>query len=107
MFFGPNLLFVLLGAYFTDALNPAGLTANIESRSLTGYALIMPGIFGVVWMIAKIFDGLVDIPLAALTDNIRTRWGRRRPVLLAALFPIAISYFSCMDAAGIPREFRS
>ena len=30
-FFGPNLLFVLLGAYFTDSLNPAGLTANLES----------------------------------------------------------------------------
>ncbi|MBQ9107195.1 MAG: MFS transporter [Clostridia bacterium] len=101
-FFGPNLLFVLLGAYFTDALNPAGLTANIESWSLTGYALIVPGIFGIVWMIAKVFDGLVDIPMAALTDNIRTRWGRRRPVLLIALIPIAISYF----LVWTPLEFR-
>lgn len=53
-------------------------------------------------MIAKIFDGLVDIPLASLTDNIRTKWGRRRPVLLAALFPLAISYF----LAWTPLEFR-
>lgn len=101
-FFGPNLLFVLLGAYFTDALNPAGLTANKESWSLTGYALIVPGLFGAVWMIAKIFDGLVDIPLASLTDNIRTRWGRRRPVLLAAFIPLAISYF----LVWTPLEFR-
>lgn len=101
-FFGPNLLFVLLGAYFTDALNPAGLTANIESWSLTGYALIVPGIFGIVWMIAKVFDGLVDIPMAALTDNLRTRWGRRRPVLLVALIPMAISYF----LVWTPLEFR-
>ncbi len=91
-FFGPNLLFILLGAYFTDALNPAGLTANIESWSMAGYALIMPSIFGLIWMIAKVVDGLVDIPLASLTDNLRTRWGRRRPVLLAALIPMGASY---------------
>ncbi len=91
-FFGPNLLFILLGAYFTDALNPAGLTANLESWSLSGYALIMPSIFGLMWMLAKVFDGLIDIPLASVTDNLRTRWGRRRPVLLMALIPMAASY---------------
>lgn len=101
-FFGPNLLFVLLGAYFTDALNPAGLTANLGSWSLSGYSLIMPGIFGIMWMIAKVFDGLVDIPLASLTDNLRTRWGRRRPVLLAALIPMGASYL----LAWTPLEWR-
>lgn len=49
--FGPNLLMVLLGAYFTDAVNPAGLTANIDTWSLSGYCLIMPSIFGVLWMV--------------------------------------------------------
>lgn len=101
-FFGPNILFVLLGAYFTDAMNPVGLTANIESWSITGYALIMPSIFGIVWMLAKIFDGLIDIPLASLTDNLRTRWGRRRPVLLMAFVPMAISYL----LVWTPLEFR-
>ncbi len=101
-FFGPNLLFILLGAYFTDALNPAGLNANMESWSMSGYALIMPAIFGIMWMLAKIFDGLVDIPLASLTDNLRTRWGRRRPVLLAALLPLAASYI----LAWTPLEWR-
>ncbi len=101
-FFGPNLLFILLGAYFTDALNPAGLTANIENWSLSGYCLIMPSIFGLMWMLAKVFDGLVDIPLASLTDNLRTRWGRRRPVLLMALIPLAVSYI----LAWMPLEWR-
>ena len=101
-FFGPNLLFVLLGAYFTDAVNPAGLTANIGSWSITGYSLIMPSLFGVMWMVAKVFDGLVDIPLASLTDNLRTRWGRRRPVMLAALLPMILSYI----LVWTPLEFR-
>ena len=90
--FGPNLLMVLLGAYFTDAMNPAGLNSNIESWSLTGYSLVMPAIFGLLWMIGKVFDGLVDIPLAAFTDNLRTKWGRRRPAIVIAFFPMVIGY---------------
>lgn len=90
--FGPNLLMVLLTAYLTDSLNPAGLTANKDSWSLSGYSLIAPSIFGVLWMLAKLFDGIVDVPLAAFTDNLRTKWGRRRPALLIAFIPMVISY---------------
>ena len=100
--FGPNLLFTLLGAYFTDALNPIGLTADIESWSLTGYCLVVPTMFGITWAIAKIFDGLVDIPLAHLTDSIRTRWGRRRPMFLLSFIPQIISFL----LVWTPLEFR-
>ena len=89
---GPNMLMVLLGAYFTDAMNPVGLNSDIEYWSLTGYSLVMPAIFGVLWMIAKVFDGLVDIPLASLTDNMRTRWGRRRPAIVLAFVPMVVGY---------------
>lgn len=90
--FGPNLLMVLLGAYLTDALNPVGLSADKNNWSISGYCLITPAIFGVLWMIAKIFDGIVDVPLAAFTDNLRTKWGRRRPALLIAFIPMCLSY---------------
>ncbi len=90
--FGPNLLFVLLGAYFTDAVNPAGLNADKEYWSLSGYALIAPSMFGILWMVAKVFDGLVDIPLASFTDNLRTRFGRRRPAIVMAFVPMVASY---------------
>ncbi|MGN0453504.1 MAG: MFS transporter [Ruminococcus sp.] len=100
--FGPNMLMVLLGAYFTDAVNPAGLTANIETWSLAGYCLTAPALFGVLWMLAKIFDGLVDIPLASFTDNLRTRWGRRRPAIIIAFIPMVLSYIM----VWIPLEFK-
>ncbi len=90
--FGPNLLMVLLTAYLTDSLNPAGLTANKDSWSISGYCLIAPSIFGILWMLAKLFDGIVDVPLASFTDNLRTKWGRRRPALLIAFIPMVISY---------------
>ncbi|MGN1452210.1 MAG: MFS transporter [Eubacteriales bacterium] len=90
--FGPNILMVFLGAYFTDAMNPAGLNANIDTWSLTGFSLIAPSLFGGLWMLSKVFDGIVDIPLATFTDNLRTRWGRRRPALLIAFVPMTASY---------------
>ena len=90
--FGPNLLNVILGAYLTDALNPAGLTEGKELWSISGFCLVTPAIFGLLWMIAKIFDGVVDIPLASFTDNLRTKWGRRRPAIVIAFIPMTISY---------------
>lgn len=91
--FGPNLLFVLIGAYLTDAVNPIGLTASKENWSLSGYCLVLPFMFGITWAIAKVIDGVVDVPLAHLTDSIRTRWGRRRPMFLIALIPLILSFF--------------
>ncbi len=90
--FGPNLLMVLLMAYFTDAVYPIGLTADKASWSITGYTLIYAPIFGVLWMLGKAFDGIVDVPLAALTDNMRTKWGRRRPPIAVAFLPMAVCY---------------
>ena len=100
--FGPNLMFVLIGAYLTDAINPIGLTANLDTWSISGYCLVLPFMFGVTWALAKVFDGLVDIPLAHLTDNLRTRWGRRRPMFLIAFIPLTLSFFGVWT----PLEFR-
>ncbi len=92
--FGPNLLNVILGAYLTDALNPSGLTAGKEVWSISGICIITPAIFGVLWMVAKVFDGIVDIPLAHFTDNLRTKWGRRRPAIVIAFVPMVLSYIA-------------
>ena len=100
--FGPNLMFVLIGAYLTDAINPIGLTANLDTWSISGYCLVLPFMFGITWALAKVFDGLVDIPLAHLTDNLRTRWGRRRPMFLIAFIPLSLSFFGVWT----PLEFR-
>ncbi|MFX1538845.1 MAG: MFS transporter, partial [Promethearchaeota archaeon] len=40
---------------------------------------------------AKFSEGLMNVPVARLSDNIRTRWGRRRPFLL--LSPIWSLFF--------------
>ena len=97
--FGPNLLMVLMGAYFTDAINPAALGEK-SYQVITGTCLILPAVFPILWGIAKAFDGIVDIPLASITDNLSTKWGRRRPAIAVFLIPMITSYAMCWIPAG-------
>src|SRR5471030_3270248 len=54
---------------------------------------INPALLGLVLMILRGWDAFVDPVMGNLSDNTRTRWGRRRPfmvvgaVLTAAIFP--------------------
>ena len=96
--FGPNFLMVVMGAYFTDAINPAAL-GNDSFQAISNTCLILPALFPILWMIAKAFDGIIDIPFAALTDNMSTKWGKRRPAIAACFIPMIISYVMC--CAGI------
>ena len=103
--FGPNLLMVLMGGYFTDAINPAALNINGESLQAIGTACyIMPLVFPILWAIAKIFDGLIDIPMAAITDNLKSRWGRRRPPIAVCFIPMVVSYALCWMPIFGPAE---
>ena len=90
--FGPNMMMVFLMAYFTNAVYPIALTANKAEWSVTGYTLIFPAIWGLLWAFGRIFDGVIDIPLAHLTDNLRTRWGNRRPTIVVSFLPMVIGY---------------
>lgn len=92
--FGPNLLMILMGAFFTDAINPAALPSG-SYQAISGACFILPAIFPVLWAVSKVFDGIVDIPLAALTDNLKTKWGKRRPPIAICFIPMVISYMFC------------
>jgi GPH family glycoside/pentoside/hexuronide:cation symporter len=46
----------------------------------------------VLSVVVKAFDGLVGIPLSSFTDNLRTRWGRRRPAILIGYIPLLVAY---------------
>lgn len=89
--FGPNFMAVLMGAYFSDAVNPAALTEG-SVQAISNVCLIMPAVFPVIWFIAKIIDGIIDIPLASITDSLSTRFGRRRPPILVCFVPMVVSY---------------
>ena len=92
--FGPNLLMILMGAFFTDAINPAALPSG-SYQAISTACFILPAIFPLLWALSKIFDGLVDIPLAALTDSLKTKWGKRRPPIAICFIPMVLSYLFC------------
>ena len=91
--FGPNLLMILMGAFYSDAINPAALTGNaIIEQSIAGVCIVVPWLYAILGMIAKSFDGIIDIPLAALTDNLKSKIGKRRLPIMICFIPMVLSY---------------
>jgi len=50
------------------------------------------GLVGLALMLALAFDAFSDPLVGYLSDNTRTRWGRRHPYMYAAALPVAIAY---------------
>ena len=94
--FGPNLLMILMGSYYSDALNPAALEMGEQYQAIMpGVCFIMPALFPILFALGKVFDGLIDIPFAYITDTLSTKWGRRRPAIAVCMGPMIISYVMC------------
>ena len=89
--FGPNLLMILMGAFYSDAVNPGALNNNLL-QTINGACLVTPALFAICMAIAKAFDGIVDVPLAAITDNLKTKWGKRRLPIAVCFIPMVIAY---------------
>lgn len=91
--FGPNLLMVLFGAYFQNAVNPIALDAQSSIFAIApGVIFIYPALFPILFAIGRIFDGIIDIPFAHVTDTLSTKWGRRRPAIAVCMLPMIISF---------------
>ena len=51
--FGPNFLMVLMGAYFTDAVNPAALVDTNSLQAIGTACYILPILFPILFALAK------------------------------------------------------
>jgi len=47
---------------------------------------------GLAILIAMVFDAFLDPIVGQVSDNWRSRWGRRHPFMYAAALPVAVSY---------------
>lgn len=91
--FGPNLLMIIMGAYYTDALNPVAFESNTTYQAIaSGVCFITPAVFPILYALSKAFDGIIDIPFAHITDTLSTKWGRRRPAIAVCFLPMVISF---------------
>ncbi len=98
---GPNFLMILMGSYYSDALNPSALETSEQFQAIMpGVCFILPALFPILFALGKIFDGLIDIPFAHITDTLSTKWGRRRPAIAVCFLPMAISYALCWIPVG-------
>ena len=48
---------------------------------------------GIVFLLASIVDAVTDPLVGSLSDNFRSRWGRRHPFMLAAILPLALGFY--------------
>jgi GPH family glycoside/pentoside/hexuronide:cation symporter len=47
---------------------------------------------GLIYMVASIWDGMIDPVIGALADRTRSRWGRYRPYVLLAAAPLGLAF---------------
>lgn len=89
---GVNMLNIIMGSYLCSALLVGGFVKNVEHWTYLNKDLVIAGLWGTLILIAKIIDGLIDIPFSHFTDNLRTKWGRRKPSLVIGFVPMVIAY---------------
>ena len=58
----------------------------------TDVLLLSPAIVGVLFSLAKTWDGFSGPLIGSFSDRSRSRFGRRRPFMLAALTPLAVGF---------------
>ena len=93
--FGVNLLNLMMGSYLCSALLVGDFAKNpvaLANQTFVGKDLVVAGAWAVFGIIAKIIDGVIDIPMASFTDRLQTRFGRRRPALIIGLVPMIAAY---------------
>jgi glycoside/pentoside/hexuronide:cation symporter, GPH family len=80
-----------------------GAMANaIKARGLTVFLMIFynqvvglpPETVATVLMGALVFDAVIDPLVGQVSDNFRSRLGRRHPFMYAAAVPVALAYFA-------------
>ncbi len=85
--FGPGLLYQIGLVYLLLYYRPA--LKLMEKGAL----VFAPAVgFAAATLAARVLDGVVDIPIATWTDNMKSRWGRRRPLMVVGLIPTAITF---------------
>ena len=90
---GVNLLNLMMGSYLCSAVLVGGFgEAAIKNQTFHQRDLVVAAVWSVFVLVAKIIDGIIDIPMASFTDRLRTRWGRRRPSLVIGLIPMVAAY---------------
>ena len=89
---GVNMLNIIMGSYLCSALMTGGFIDHVEQWTYLNKTLVVAALWAALRFVAKAFDGLIDLPLAAFADKLHTKFGRRKTAILIGLIPIVVSY---------------
>jgi len=88
--FGQKLAF---GAGASMSWLAADMTTGILWMPFFNIGLgISPVVLGAILMVLRLWDAFMDPVIGTLSDNTRTRWGRRRPYMFVGSILSAITY---------------
>lgn len=68
---------------------------TVQSMAIPVYQMMMgvnPALLGVALAIPRLWDAFVDPIMGHVSDNYRSRWGRRRPFIVAGAITMGIAY---------------
>lgn len=92
-----------LSLYFGWGLGTLGITtfavgSFLLLRFMTDYMAVPAAVAGLIFGLAKIYDGIADPILGSISDRTRSRWGRRRPFLLGGAFACGLTFMLAFNA---------
>ncbi len=71
----------------------AGINGFFLNVFLLEVAGLRPAAVGTIFLLVKIWDAVNDPLIGRLSDNTKSRWGRRRPWLLFGSIPFGLAFF--------------
>lgn len=102
---GINMLNLMFSSYLCSALLVGGFGEKaIPYQTFAQKDLVIAGVWAVFAMFAKVLDGIIDIPMASFADNLKSKWGRRRPAILLGMVVTVAAYLLFLvvpDPSGV------
>lgn len=90
---GVNMMNLMVGSYLCSALITGGFAPeDIGTWTYIDKNLVVATLWAALAFVARVLDGIIDLPFASFTDRLKTRWGRRRPSLVIGFVPMVIAY---------------
>lgn len=95
--FGTSFLYTVQSTYLLTRYYPA----QTDLDSGLAIMLVIPWVMSLMIMVARLFDGVVDIPIASWTDRLFLKQGKRYPAILIGMAPMVLAYVA-MWLAPVP-----
>lgn len=68
-----------------------GMIGSVLTLFYTDYVGANPAIIGLIFLIARCFDGISDLVMGFIVERTKSKWGKSRPWILWSSIPFSIS----------------